>query len=85
VFADLANFAGLIPEDPPELLADLDPRLRIFADDSLEVWYAPLGNPSPNPRLWILGITPGWHQMRIAYDGAAKALADCMPLNRVIN
>lgn len=75
MFADLERFAEFLPKSPPTELADLDERLRIFSDGRVEVWYAPLGKPVEQPRLWILGITPGWRQMRIAYESAAKALS----------
>jgi len=74
MFSDLSKFESLIPVTPPTELGDLNTRLRIFGDDVLEVWYAPLGQSVENPKLWILGITPGWNQMRISYEGAAKAL-----------
>ena len=60
---------------PPASLADLDNGLRICADQTLEVWYAPMGARPLTPKLWILGITPGWNQMRIAYECAAHALS----------
>lgn len=74
MFDDLARFEALIPLDPPEVLADLDPGLRIHGDAQLEVWYAPLGRPTAFPEVWILGLTPGWQQARIAYAAAARAL-----------
>ncbi len=75
MFSNFQEYEALIPVDPPAALLDLDPRLQIYVDDSVEIWYAPMGKPISKPKLWILGITPGWNQMRIAYEGAAKALA----------
>lgn len=75
MFSELTKFQDLLPVTPPEKLTDLDPRLRIFEDDVLQVWYAPLGKAKQNPTLWILGITPGCNQMRIAYKTAAECLS----------
>ena len=74
MFTNLQRFETLVPSDPPETIADLDPRLRIYSDEQLEIWYSPMGESARKPAIWILGITPGWNQMRIAYEGAAEAL-----------
>ena len=74
LFRDLDRFAPLLPREPPDSLASLDPRLRLYTDGRVEIWYAPMGRRPVAPRLWILGITPGWRQMRIAYERAALAL-----------
>ncbi len=37
-----------------------------------------MGATTKNPQIWILGITPGWNQMKIAYKSAAIALRDGM-------
>jgi len=46
----------------------------MYADPKIEIWYAPVGRPTPRPKICILGITPGWTQMRIAYQNAADGL-----------
>ena len=76
MFEDLTPYEALLPTAAPPDVAALDPRLRLFSDESLSVWYAPVGTRTPRPRVWILGITPGQKQMLIAYAGAARALAD---------
>ena len=63
-----------LPTTAPRALSDLPAQLRIFADEKLEIWYSPHGDPTPSPRICILGITPGWRQVRLAYDGATKAM-----------
>ena len=74
IFTELQRFDTLLPADPPGTLADLDPNLKIYSDERVDIWYAPLGKPTPEPVIWILGITPGWRQMRIAYEGASAAM-----------
>jgi hypothetical protein len=71
MFQNLERFFELVPEEAPGSLTDLPSGLRIFSGDDIDVWYAPLGEGPRNPRLSILGITPGWTQMRIAYADAA--------------
>ena len=74
MFKHLERFHQLLPVTAPDSLEDLDSRLRIYGDDVLEIWYAPMESPPPNASVWILGITPGWRQMRLAYEAAAEAL-----------
>lgn len=71
---ELQKYEHLIPKTAPESLDDLADGLRMYSDQRVEVWYAPLGRRTSSPAVWILGITPGWNQMRIAYEGAAEAL-----------
>lgn len=68
------QYEVLVPEVAPTSLDGLSKELRVYCDDLLEIWYSPHGQASPKPKLWILGITPGWNQMRIAYEDAAKAI-----------
>ena len=74
MFENLARFEHLIPAVAPTTLADMDRQLRIYDDQRVEVWFAPMGASVRDAKLWILGITPGWRQMQIAYSEAADAL-----------
>lgn len=74
MFDNLSRFNNLVPEIAPQTLSDLEPKLRIYQDDRLEIWFSPMGQLAEDVKLWILGITPGWQQMRIAYATAAQAL-----------
>jgi hypothetical protein len=74
VFDDLTAYEQFIRPCTPQSLEGMDPRLRIYGDDSIEIWYAPMGALPLNPKIWILGITPGWNQLQLAYQGAAEAL-----------
>ncbi len=76
MYSNLEHYAQLIPRTPPRSIADLPTNLRIYADPTLEVWYTPMPFEYKQPKLWILGITPGWAQMRIAYEQAAIALEE---------
>jgi len=74
MFSELERYETLLPPTAPVTLEDLPTELRIYADDAIEVWYSPMGAATENPSVWILGITPGWNQMQIAYHAAADAL-----------
>jgi hypothetical protein len=50
----------------PELLIDRDARLYVY--------YAPFDWANAEARVTLLGITPGWTQMALAYRGAKDAL-----------
>ena len=76
MYSKLDQYERFIPRTPPRSLADLTSELRIYSDAKLEVWYSPMPFEKKQPKLWILGITPGWAQMRIAYEQAAIALND---------
>jgi hypothetical protein len=74
VFSNLKRYEVFLPATAPASLGDLPHELRIYGDSKIEIWFSPMGLGVTNPEIWILGITPGWNQMRIAYEGAAAAL-----------
>ena len=78
MFSDFTCYEKYIPPVAPISLADLSTQLRIYQDEAIEVWYSPMGVRVAKPKLWILGITPGWNQVRIAYEEAANAMASGM-------
>lgn len=74
MFSRLSELPKLLSTQAPQSIGDLDPRLRLYSDGRLDIWYSPMGEATRNPKLWILGITPGWSQMKIAYSAAAEML-----------
>lgn len=74
MYQDLSKYENYIPLKVGDELSSLDPRLQIFSDEKIDVWYAPLGERQEQPDVWVLGITPGWQQMKIAYDEAGRLL-----------
>ena len=50
----------------------LIPSLRLHQEDSLEMYYAPFGTVNASAAVVLLGITPGWRQMEIAYRVARR-------------
>lgn len=76
MFTNPQRFEKHIPIRVGNALGSMDARLRIFQDDTIEVWYSPVGERVHDPQVWILGITPGWKQMKIAFECAADHLRD---------
>jgi len=74
MFSELKRYEAFLPATAPASLDDLPTELRIYVDASIEIWYSPRGGATENPKVWILGITPGWNQMQIAYAAAAETL-----------
>jgi hypothetical protein len=52
----------------------LIPALRLHLDGPLEMYYAPFGSLNPSAAVVLLGITPGWTQMEIAYRVARREM-----------
>jgi len=52
----------------------LIPSLLLHRQDSLEMYYAPFGAVNRSAAVLLLGITPGWTQMEIAYRVARRDL-----------
>lgn len=85
MFNNLERFESFMPETIPDSIDDLDKRLKIFSDEKLAIWFSPLGRPKSNSELQILGITPGWTQMKIAYEYAVNAISKGNNLNYAMN
>ncbi len=85
MFTNLTKYEPLIPRVAPKQLADLDSGLRLYSDGKIDVWYSPVGKRIDSPSIWILGITPGWNQMRIAYEKASSALRSSRSLRHAVD
>ncbi|MBW1796199.1 MAG: hypothetical protein JRJ38_17565 [Deltaproteobacteria bacterium] len=66
--ARLPNSSPLSKED---LLIEV---FRLWRDNALEIYYAPADYVNKDAQVAIIGITPGWHQMEIAYRTARDAI-----------
>jgi hypothetical protein len=49
---------------------------QLAGDGDLAVYYGPFDGCSRRAQMAIVGLTPGWTQMQIAYQTAAQALRD---------
>ena len=73
-----AHFRGAIESLPvgqklqkSDLLTD---RFRLYEDDRLAIFYVPFDYVKPEARLTLIGITPGWTQMELAFRTAGQGL-----------
>ncbi|NJN22987.1 MAG: hypothetical protein HC812_19715 [Leptolyngbya sp. RL_3_1] len=53
----------------------LIPELRLHQSGNLEIYYVPFDYWKPKAKLLIVGITPGWTQMELAYRSLVAAIA----------
>jgi len=74
----IGDFAELIRALPDRLLYSrsdlLTPQFKLAEENRLTMYYAPFGSTNPGAKLAIIGVTPGWTQMEIAYRTARRAL-----------
>lgn len=50
--------------------------LLVESEREIEIYYAPFDYLNPTARIVIIGITPGWEQMRLSYEVFRAVLAD---------
>jgi hypothetical protein len=71
------RYAGAIAGLPSGQLTIEDlrcERFRLQADGRVEVFYTPFDYVNAAARVTLVGITPGWHQMQLAYTLARDLL-----------
>jgi hypothetical protein len=54
----------------------LGAQLLLHQEGPLEIYYAPFDYVNPDAKVVLIGITPGWQQIEIAYRAAQQGLAD---------
>ncbi len=65
-----------LPVGRPLLKHDLlIPELRLHQSSNLEIYYVPFDYWKPKAKLLIVGITPGWTQMELAYRSLVTAIS----------
>jgi hypothetical protein len=75
LFERYADAIVALPEREEFSKSDLlVPQFRLVKDGNLEIYYAPLDFISADAKVAIVGITPGWTQMEIAFRQARIAL-----------
>jgi hypothetical protein len=66
-----------LPADRPLTKDDLlAAQLLLHQEGPLEIYYAPFDYVNPDAKVVLIGITPGWQQIQIAYRAAQQGLAD---------
>lgn len=75
LFERYADVIAALPERDEFSRVDLlVPELRLVKDKSLEIYYAPFDFINTQAKVAVVGITPGWTQMEIAFRQASAAL-----------
>ena len=86
--ADLfESYADSICNLPSRDLVSEDLRCERFllqAEGNIEVYYTPFDFVNTAARVSLVGITPGWHQMRAAYMPARDLLRKGLPHERIL-
>jgi hypothetical protein len=59
--------------DRATLLSDT---FRLYSDRQLSIYYAPFDRVNTHARLALVGVTPGWTQMEVAYSTARQELLE---------
>jgi hypothetical protein len=68
---DFVHAIKALPEKTPLRKADLlTDDFRIVKEDGLEIFYAPFDYVNRQAKVIVVGITPGWTQMEVAYRQA---------------
>lgn len=68
---DFVEAIKALPDKTPLQKADLlTDDFRIVQEKDLEIFYAPLDDVNRQAKVMVVGITPGWTQMEIAYRQA---------------
>lgn len=81
------HYADAIRNLPPGELASEDLRCERFllqAEGRIEVYYTPFDWVNAAARVSLVGITPGWHQMQVAYMTARDLLQAGTPHGEVL-
>ena len=74
-FETYAAHIQALPGTPSLSKADLlCPAFRLYQDARLEIYYAPFDYLNPRAKVVLVGVTPGWTQMEIAYRQARVGL-----------
>jgi len=75
LFCDFAGVIRALPiRDRFERTELLIPSLRLNQEGPLEIYYAPFDSVNRAAAIVLLGITPGWTQMEIAYRVARREM-----------
>jgi hypothetical protein len=60
----------------PEYIASIPSDFVLYRDGAIKVVWAPVDHTNSKVRIAVVGLTPGWQQVQIAYKVAQKALKD---------
>lgn len=85
LFERYAPLIAALPQEIPlgksELQADC---FLLHTDGKLAIYYAPFGYVNQQARVALVGITPGWTQMEIAFRVARDGLHKGLPYDEIL-
>ncbi|MHB1539286.1 MAG: hypothetical protein ACYCUM_10060 [Solirubrobacteraceae bacterium] len=84
LFARYADAIRALPDGQLSIEELRGPQFRLQAEGPIEVFYTPFDHVNEQARVTLVGITPGWHQMRAAYETARDLLKRTVPDERVL-
>lgn len=62
----------------------LNKKFELYNNSNIKIFYAPHNEIiNKNAKIFIVGITPGWTQTRIAYQTAHKGLKDNLSYEQI--
>jgi hypothetical protein len=75
---EFGRFADAIRDLPAQIDRStlLSERFHLYSDQRLSIYYAPVDYVNTRARLAIVGVTPGWTQMEVAYRTARQGLLE---------
>ena len=81
---NLEHLRSFVRAPAPADVAAFPAELRLYSDPALDVFYVPVEHQNPTARLVLLGLTPGFHQARVAFDAFATAIASGAPVHEAL-
>jgi hypothetical protein len=75
-FASYRDAITALPEGPLTRQQLLTSDYLIGREGKLQVFYAPVDAIATDARIVLVGLTPGWQQMRLAFEACRDALVD---------
>ena len=58
---------------------------RLYSQDGLEIYYAPVGHVRRKAKIVLLGVTPGWSQMELSYRMARSLIERWQGTSRILS
>lgn len=85
LFNRYASLIAALPPHRPLLRSDLlNPTFRIAKHGAMDIYYCPFELVNARAKIMLVGITPGWTQIELAYRSARDSLRDGLPLDVVL-
>jgi hypothetical protein len=58
---------------------------RLYSENGLEIYYAPVGHIRRKAKIALIGVTPGWSQMELAYRMARSLIERWQDPSRILS